>query len=113
MKKINFDKIILFLLFLSIFVVIAGDAYKFLIRKDYNFSVETECNPDTENCFYRDCTNPDDCPPNGLENYRLFNISATDFKKCTTESCNECKTGELMCQEIVCGEDEEDECSSK
>ncbi len=107
------NKIFLTVITFSVIVIIFITGYRFLWLKDYNFIVEAECNPSSENCFYRDCSNEDDCPPNGLENYRVFEVLAPDFPKCSDNSCvSECVTGEVSCREIMCGDLEEDECGS-
>lgn len=104
-------KVLLWVLFLSILAVISATGYKFLIQKDYDFVVEASCDSNTETCFYRDCSTGD-CPPNGLEYYRVFLVNAADFESCSDNSClKECEAGLFSCQEIMCGESEEDECS--
>jgi hypothetical protein len=109
----KWDKIFLWILALSVVAVIAATAYKFLFAKDYDFVLEAPCDPSTNTCFTRDCSNPDDCPPNGLENYRIFNVKASDFGKCADNSClNECLSGKISCTETKCGESEEDACSA-
>ncbi len=112
MKTDLLNKIFLSVLMLSVVVVVVAAGYKFLWLKDYNFIVEAECDPTSENCFHRDCSNAEDCPPNGLENYRLFEVPASDFPKCMDSSCaRECSKKSISCQEIDCGETESDECS--
>lgn len=97
---------------LSIVAVIIATAHRFLIAKDYDFIVEAPCDPLVDICFARDCSLPDECPPNNLENYRMFNIKAYDFEKCADNSClNECLSGQIYCQEIFCGDSEEDACA--
>lgn len=60
----------------------------------------------------RDCSNPDDCPLNGLEEYRLFYISADDFNTCSDNSCrNECLDGTIACEEVICDEENGDDCA--
>jgi hypothetical protein len=108
----KWDKIFLWVIAMLVIVTIASTAYKFLFAKNYDFVVEAPCNTATSTCFTRDCSNPDDCPPNGLSNYRVFNIKAADFEKCSDNSClNECASGKISCKEIKCGESKDDECS--
>jgi len=109
----KWDKIFLLILVLSVLAVATATTYKFLLEKNYNFVVEAPCDSSTNACFIRSCFNSDDCPPNGLENYRIFNVKASDFEKCTNNSClNECLSGKISCKETKCGNSEEDECSS-
>jgi hypothetical protein len=101
--------IIFIVLFLS---AILSSWYKYEYTKNYDYLVETECNPDIEVCFSRDCEeDPDSCPPNMLSNYKQYYIKAYDFPNCADESCGEaCTSGVIQCEEILCGESEEDEC---
>jgi hypothetical protein len=109
----KWDKIFLWILVLSVVVVITATAYKFLFVKDYNFVVEAPCDPAVSTCFVRDCSNLDDCPPNGLSDYKVFNVKALDFEKCADNSClNECLSSQIPCEEIKCGDSEEDSCST-
>lgn len=106
------SKLLLWVLSLSVVVTIAVSTYNFLIVKNYDFIIEAECSPETENCFYRDCEE-EECPPNGLSSYKSYIISAADFDKCQEDSCSrECRSGTLSCQEIICGESSDDFCSS-
>ena len=99
------------LLMASVAVVIIATGYKFLIKKDYDFVVEAPCNPALTTCFQRDC-NEEECPPNGLENFRVFTLKAYDFPKCSDNSClQECTSKTISCAETICGESEEDVCS--
>ena len=66
------------------------------------------CDPSKETCTQRDCTNPDDCPPNGLSDFKRYNLNANDFKICENEDCtNACENGTIKCEPIECAEDEE------
>lgn len=108
------DKVVLFLIVLSIIAVLGSSTWLYLFQKNYDFVVEAECDPATETCFYRDCTNLDDCPPNELENYRVFRVRAGDFEKCENNTClKECTDQSITCAEVLCGESEEDVCSEK
>lgn len=106
-------KMVMLIVLMSLVAVIFSSAYKYFILKDYIFEVEASCNPGTENCFHRDCGPTDECPPNGLEDYRVFEIKASDYKICTDQSCkNECSTGKIVCNEIICGAGDSDQCSN-
>ncbi len=106
------DKITLSIIILSVFVVIASTSYLFLWKKDFTFVLEAYCDPEYEICHYRDCSNPDDCPPNQLEYYRVFEVPATDFPKCSDNSCLlECAMETISCAEIICEEDDENTCN--
>ena len=97
--------IINILLFLS---AIGSSFYFFYIRKDFNFIVEIPCDTTKEQCFQRDCTNPDDCPPNGLSDFKRYSLKASDFKYCKNEDCTSvCENGEIKCEQITCTEDPE------
>lgn len=107
------DVFFLFILGIAVLVSIGATAYKFLYINDYTVSLEAACDSVTETCFYRDCQDGETyCPPNELEYYRIFEVSARDFKQCADNSClAECTNDSISCEEIVCGESEEDLCS--
>lgn len=96
---------------LMVVVVIGATGWRYLINEHYDFVVEASCDPSTETCFYRDCSTGE-CPPNELENYKVFTIEAKDFDSCEDNSCKrECEEGIIACEELVCGDSEEDECA--
>lgn len=104
-KKEN--SVFLLLLLGGCFMVIATSFYFFYIKKDYEFIVETSCDPTKETCIQRDCTNPDDCPLNGLSDFKRYTLNAGDFAACENEDCaNACETKAIQCTQIECVEDE-------
>lgn len=105
------DKSFLSIISLSVVVAVLSTAYIFLIKKNYEFVVEAPCDPAKDTCFSRDCSGGE-CPPNGLEEYRIFSVHARDFETCTDSTClKECVDGIINCTETVCGESEEDVCA--
>lgn len=105
---------VLFLSAISLIVLVAigVTAKVYWYDKDYPVLTEASCNPETETCFYRSCFEEEDyCPPNQLEYYRQFLVSAKNFTSCYDNSCLiRCTEGSIECEERVCGESEEDEC---
>ncbi len=100
----------LFSLFITFIAVILSTAYIFFIRSDYSYFVEAACDPETTSCYYRDCSEEDACYEYQEEIYKLYEIKATEFKKCGGLACAEqCELGALECTEIPC-EAEEEEC---
>jgi hypothetical protein len=98
----------LWLIGISCLVAIFCAFYFFYYKKDYNFIVEVACDPLKETCFQRDCSNPDDCPPNGLSNFKRYSLNAGDFKMCANEDCaNVCETGIIKCEPVKCVENAE------
>ncbi|MDD5721204.1 MAG: hypothetical protein PHT16_02020 [Candidatus Pacebacteria bacterium] len=98
----------LWLIGISCLVAILVSFYFFYFKKDYDFIVEVACDPSVEICFQRDCSNPDDCPPNELSDFKRFSLKASDFKMCENEDCaNACEAGTIKCEPIECEEDEE------
>ena len=84
-------------------IAIISSFYFYYFKQDYNFIVETNCDPAKEVCFYRDCTNPDDCPPNGLTHYNTYTLRASDYKYCENEDCYlSCTTGKIKCEKTEC-----------
>ena len=99
----NKHNIFLYILLAGVLIAIISSFYFFYLKKDYDFIVETKCNPEIETCFYRDCTNPDDCPPNNLSYYNEYTLRAKDFKVCVNEDCTEaCTTGIINCVKTEC-----------
>ena len=102
----NTKNFFLYLLLGCIFIAIASSFYFFYIKKDYDFFVETKCNPETETCFFRDCEgSPDICPPNNLSYYNQYTIKARDFKSCLNEDCTDvCNNKTIDCIKTECTE---------
>ena len=98
----------LWLIGISCLLAIFVSFYFFYFKKDYDFIVEVACDPSQEVCFQRDCTNPDDCPPNELSDFKRYSLNAGDFKMCENEDCTTvCESGTIECEPIECEEDEE------
>lgn len=75
--------------------------YFFFYKKDYDFIVEVPCDVLKEQCFQRDCSNPDDCPPNGLSDFKRYSLGAGDFKLCENEDCTKvCESGTIKCEPV-------------
>ncbi len=98
--------IFLYTLIVSILVVVVASFYSFYFKKNFDFIVETACNPETETCFFRDCEeDPEICPPNNLSYYNEYTISARDFDVCLNEDCIQaCNTGVINCIKTDCTE---------
>jgi len=97
------DKWIIGLFVASIVAVVAVTGYKFLWQKNYTFLVEQACDPATEQCYQRDCTQTGNCPPDNLSNYKIMEINAADFSKCSDNSCaTECADGSIKCTPLFC-----------
>jgi len=101
-KKSNW---FLWLIGVSCLVAIFCAFYFFYYKKDYDFVVEVTCDASKETCFQRDCSNPDDCPPNELFNFKRYSLKASDFKMCENEDCaNVCESGVIKCEPVECTE---------
>lgn len=109
-KKYHTIMVLIFVV--SFLSAIGSNFYHFLYKKDYNYLVEASCDPQTENCFFRDCESaPDECPPNALSYYKSYYVDANDFKKCSDNSClAECASGAISCQIVSCSEENDDTC---
>lgn len=106
------DKRVLGIIFLFFAIAVAATGWRFLVWKDYTLYLEASCDPAKETCFSRDCSNPDECPPNGLSEYKVYQISARDFPKCSDDSCTaECENQTIACTQILCGDSAEDTCA--
>jgi hypothetical protein len=96
-------------MFLSVLIY---NFYSFYFLKSYTLLVETPCG-ENESCFIRSCEG-EECPPSGLESYRLYAIKASDFSSCVDESCiSMCQSGSIECEEIICSDSPEETCSSQ
>lgn len=97
---------------IAVFFALLSSYTKYIYAHDYSFIIEAPCNPEQTTCFVRDCD--DYCPPNELEIYTSYLISAGDYANCTDNSCaNVCEnvaTAEL-CVPIECNPNEND-CTS-
>ena len=89
--------------FIIFLLAIISNLYFFYFKKDYKFIVESACDPSREECFQRDCSNPDDCPPNQLSTFKRYSLKANNFKSCQNEDCTiACETGQIKCEKIKC-----------
>lgn len=109
-KHLDLNRLINIIFISSFFVVIVGAMFKYYVTKEYNFFIETSCNPDTEYCYSRDCEN-DDCPPNGFVDYKRYKLRAYQFDACESDGCENYCHNLKQCIEIPCGDDSEDICS--
>lgn len=86
--------------------VIAANFYFFYFKKNYEFIVETACDPTQEECFQRDCSEEGACPPNELSIFKRYSLTALDFNSCENEDCaRACETGQIICTLLECEED--------
>lgn len=96
------------LIFLALFLVIASSFYNFYYKKNFDFIIETACDGENEECIYRDCTNPEDCPANQLSIFKRYILNAGDFANCPNEDCKAlCEDGGIECELLPCEESEE------
>jgi hypothetical protein len=108
MEEQEKHNIFLYLLLGGIFIAVAASFYFFYFKKDFDFIVEVACDPAKEECIQRDCTNPDDCPPNGYSDFKRYTLNANDFEYCKDEDCKSvCENNEIKCTQIACIPDEE------
>lgn len=105
----------LWLIGLSCLIAVGCSFYFLYYKKDYDFVVEVFCDPYREKCFQRDCSNPDDCPLNGLSDFKRYTLNAADFVKCKNNDCKKaCETNLISCEQLECEVNEElgESCSS-
>jgi hypothetical protein len=108
----SINPFVVWLFIFSLFAVIGSSFYTYYYTKNFNYLLEASCDEATQVCFVRDCSNPDDCPPNGLSIYTQYAVQGHDFSKCTDDSClDECLQGIIECEEIPCDPMAEEECS--
>jgi hypothetical protein len=104
---------LLFILIASmVLATIVSNFYTFYFEQNYDFIVEVPCNSVEEVCYVRHCGEGSECPPNGLEQYRMLNLNAADFNTCKTNSCDlACASNVISCIEILCGDSADDTCT--
>lgn len=88
---------------LAIAYVVWFNYRTFLVTEDYEFQVEAPCDPNTEECMERDCSDEDaGCLPESTNFYKIWSLRAYDFKKCSDSTCShECGSGKIDCEEIL------------
>lgn len=97
---------------IGVFFALLSSYTKYIYAQDYSFIIEASCDPAETSCYVRDCD--DYCPPNELEVYSSYLISANDYADCTDNSCsNICEntTTAELCVPIECNSDNND-CTS-
>lgn len=101
---------LVYALFFCCIIVIAACFYKFYIKQEFDYIVETQCDNTSQTCFVRDCSDPDTgCPPNNFSQYQKYSIKASDFPLCDNEDCTAvCASGVIECEPIECTDDEID-----
>lgn len=106
------SKIINTLFLSSFFVVVVASFARYYYLKEFPVQIEVSCDPTIELCFQRDCES-EECPPNGFNTYRRFELSGYVFASCDpVDGCEStCKSDSSQCLEFVCGENEDDVCS--
>ena len=102
---------IFWILIASVLIILGQSMYENYIAKNYLFFVEAKCDSVVNECYSRSCDNVDDCPPNGLTSYRVFQLPASQFKNCSDNSClNICPSSAYECEEIACSTQEDVSC---
>ncbi|MBI4066019.1 hypothetical protein HY412_02425 [Candidatus Kaiserbacteria bacterium] len=102
---------IFWILIASVLVVLGQSMYENYLAKNYLFFVEASCDSTVNECYSRSCDNIDDCPPNGLTAYRVFQLPASQFNNCSDNSClNICPSEAYVCEEIMCSTQEDVSC---
>lgn len=110
--RFNRDTVLAILVIGSLFFVALTAFTKYLLFKDYTFLIEAACDPEEQICYTRSCE--DYCPPNGLEVFTVYEISASNFDSCTDNSCASiCRFEQTasLCTEIFCEPSDDVTCS--
>lgn len=106
-KEKGLSKIIWLAVAAAILYVVWFNFDKFVLSQNYEFYVESPCDPAEETCYVRDCE--DYCPPNGMAVYKVWMISAADFDECADDTCEaECESGAITCEPVPCDSEEAD-----
>ena len=107
------SKILVAAFALLIVLSIGYTFYKIIIKRDYLVSMETDCNPETEQCFIYECdpeVDGESCPEDLEERisyYKIIKKNAGKVPDCDPEAgdCDpvKCEEGEPDCEETLCG----------
>ena len=98
-----------FLLILMASIVAICSFARYIYAKSYIYHVEMACDSTKESCYTRDCS--DHCPPNGLSEYKIYSINASNFKYCTNNSCSNICEATHKCTKIECNPEKGDSCT--
>ena len=102
---------IFWILLVSVIFVVGQTLYIQTFSKDYLFFVEAPCDPAVNECYVRDCSILDECPPNDLATFRTFQLPASRFEYCSDNSClNICPSETYFCEELPCSDQEDYSC---
>lgn len=111
MKLNVFNTILISLFAFLFFFTITHSLYTIYFDKNFDYLIESPCDPNSEKCFQRDCTNPGDCPPNNLSVYKEFYLTARYFSECTDNFCeNLYRQNPSIFRPINCDENNGDTC---
>ena len=91
-----------------VLVIVLSSFARFIFAKSYIYHVEIPCDSTNEICYTRSCD--DYCPPNGLGEYKVYSITASDFKYCTNNSCANICESTQKCKKIECNSENGDSC---
>lgn len=97
------------LVLLTVFAVSATSFVRYVFAKSYIFHVEMPCDTSKQNCYLRDCD--DYCPPNGLAEYKVYAVKASEYKNCSNNSCVNVCLDSNKCTEIKCNPSNGDSCN--
>ncbi len=111
-QQSKYSKLLVYI-FLTLFLVaLCSSFFTYLYSKDYDVVVEASCDQTKQSCYLRDCENTEECPPNNLSVYKIYQVKGYDYKACKDGTClYECENGAIQCTEILCGENRDDICS--
>lgn len=108
------------ILFVIIALLIVGSVavtfWRYMVKRDYIVQAQTDCDPETENCFVWQCDPESDeegyaCtgdPEEDIWYYKIIRRNAKNIPLCdpNDEECTAlvCETGEAECSEELCTE---------
>ena len=112
-NKFSISQQLHWVLIIAVVLATIGSFIKYYTLQDFEFFVEAPCDVTAVECYARDCS-LGECPPNNLDQYRLFSIGAADCALCNDNSCsNLCVEGGGQCSEILCSSQSDIECTYK
>ena len=107
---IKWSRWVVLLAISAIALTFASSVYTHVVSEDFYYFIEATCDPEAQSCFVRDCSF-EECPPNELDTYKVYKVSAALFSKCQDNECSNICPYDEQCIELSCHSQEEVMCT--
>lgn len=110
--RMNISRLLLILGLIVLVGAVAASYYRSFVAKEYNIQYESTCDPQTESCFYYECTEEDgeDCESYA---YALMQKHANDLYAACGDDVTSCEAAALClpsdraCERTYCDPESE------